>query len=91
MVKAGDLVKAQKERENIKYKTFKKVFNQIEKKIVLASSSNYYHIWYQIPIFIIGSPMYKIDECKECVVKNLKDNGFKITEYDGNLLYIYWN
>ena len=44
MVKAGDLVKAQKEKDNIKYKTFKKIFDLIEKKIVLASSSNYYHI-----------------------------------------------
>jgi hypothetical protein len=91
MVKAGDLVKAQKERDNIKYKTFKKIFNQIEKKIVLASSSNYYYIWYQIPVFLIGSPMYNIDECKQFVIKNLQDNDFKINENEGHLLYIYWN
>lgn len=91
MVKAGDLIKAQKERDNIKYKTFKKIFNQIEKKIVLASSSNYYYIWYQIPVFLIGSPMYNIDECKQFVIKNLQDNDFKINENEGHLLYIYWN
>jgi hypothetical protein len=91
MVKAGDLIKAQKERDDKKYKTFKKIFIQIEKKIVLASSSNYYYIWYQIPIFLIGSPMYKIDECKNFIIKNLKDNDFKIDEHEGHLLYIYWN
>jgi hypothetical protein len=90
MVKAQDLINEQKERDNIKFKTFAKVFKNIEKKITLASSSNYYYVWYEIPTFIIGYPLYNIKECKKYVIKNIKENGFEIEEYESNILLIKW-
>ena len=48
MVKANDLINEQQKREKIKIETFKKVFENIEKKIVLASAGNFYYVWYKI-------------------------------------------
>ena len=90
MVKAQDLINSQKEREKIKYKTFSKIYNNIEKKINFASSSNYYYVWYEIPEFIIGFPLYNLEECKNIVTKQLKDNGFTIEEFNGNIILISW-
>jgi len=89
MVKAQDLINVQKDRDKIKYKTFAKIYNIIERKITLASSSNLYYIWYQIPEFIIGCPLFNLSECKKNIIKQLKENGFDIDEYD-NLLLIKW-
>lgn len=89
MVKAQDLINVQKDRDKIKYKTFAKIYNKIEKKITLASSSNLYYIWYQIPEFIIGCPLFNLSECKKNIINQLKENGFDIEEYD-NLLLIKW-
>lgn len=89
MVKAEDLIKLQKDRENIKYITFKKVYKTVEKKIQLASNSNFYYVWYEIPEFIIGSPLYKLDECKKYVMNKIKKDGFEIEEIN-NFILIKW-
>lgn len=90
MVKAQDLINSQKEREKIKYKTFAKVFASIEKKIVLASSTNFYYVWYEIPEFIIGLPLYNLAECKKNIIRQLVMNDFKVEEFDSNLILISW-
>jgi hypothetical protein len=90
MVKAQDLINSQKEREKIKYKTFSKIYSNIEKKINLASASNFYYTWYEIPEFIIGFPLYNLDECKTIVTAQIKDNGFDIEEFERNIILIKW-
>jgi hypothetical protein len=90
MVKAQDLINSQKEREKIKFKTFSKIYDTIEKKINLASSSNFYYVWYEIPEFIIGFPLYNLDECKKHIVKQLNDNGFNVEIFDDNIILIQW-
>ncbi len=89
MVKASDLVKEQKERENHKKETYKKIFERIEKKITLASASNAYECNYEIPNFIIGLPLYSVKKCKKFVVKKLIENGFKVDSKE-NIVFISW-
>ncbi len=90
MVKAEDLINMQKEREKIKFKTFNKVFNTVEKKITIASSSNYYYVWYEVPQYIIGEPLYNYNECIEYIIKKIISNGFKVNIYEPNVLLISW-
>jgi hypothetical protein len=90
MVKAQDLINDQKEREKIKYKTFAKIYKNIEKKITLASASNFFYVWYEIPEFLIGSPLFNLKECKKNIVKQLKENGFEIEEFSNTMLLIKW-
>ena len=47
MVKAQDLIDKQKERDKIKYKTFAQIYKKIDKKITIASASNFYYIYYE--------------------------------------------
>jgi len=90
MVKAGKLIKEQKERDERKKITFEKVFIKIEKKIVMASAANYYYCWYSIPEFIVGLPMYSFKECKEYVEIKVNKNGFETEFFDPNILLIKW-
>jgi hypothetical protein len=90
MVKANELINSQKERDEKKKITFEKIFVHVEKKIITASSGNYYYTWYQIPEFLIGLPMYSIIECQEYIEKKLKSNGFDTEFYEPNLIHIKW-
>ena len=90
MVNAEDLIKEQKEREEIKIETFKKVYKTIEKKIILASSSNYYYVWYEVPEFIMGLPTYKLKDCIVYIQQKLKENKFETDLYSPNILLIKW-
>jgi hypothetical protein len=90
MVKASELIKNQKEREEKKKNTFDKIYIHIEKKIVTASASDYYYTWYQIPEFLVGLPLYSVDECQIYVQQKLKNNGFDTEFFEPNLIYIKW-
>lgn len=90
MVKANDLISQQKEREKIKFTTFDKILSNIEKKIIKASSTNFYYVWYEVPQYLIGYPQYNFNECLEYLTKKLKKNGFKTELYEPNVLLISW-
>ena len=44
MVNANELIKEQQKRDEQKIITYDKVYKTIEKKIILASASNYYYV-----------------------------------------------
>jgi len=90
MVKANDLILEQKKRENKKYNIYHKIYLKIEKKITLASATNYYFIWYEIPLNFLGTPFYKFQECCEYVLLELSKDGFEIEYFEPNILLIKW-
>ena len=90
MVNAQDLINKQMEREQKKFITFKKIYNKIEKKIVSASTTDFYYIWYEIPQYIIGDRYYKCSECSEYIINKLEKSSFKIEKYEPNILLISW-
>jgi hypothetical protein len=90
MVKANELIQRQKDKENKKYITFLKIYNNIEKKIMKASDRNLYYTYYQIPQILIGYPSYSIKECYQYIDKKLKDNDFNTEEYFNNIILISW-
>lgn len=90
MVNANDLIKEQQKREEIKTVTFEKIYKTIEKKIILASASNYYYVWYEVPEFILGLPTYDLKGCIKFVKKKLSENNFESDLYSPNILLIKW-
>jgi hypothetical protein len=90
MVKAKDLINLQKNRENNKFITFNKIYNNIENKITKASATNFYYIWYEVPQYIIGHPLYNYVECIDYLIKKLQENDFKTEKYEPNILLISW-
>ena len=90
MVKANDLIKRQENKENKKYITFLKIYDNIEKKIIKASERNLYYTYYQIPQILIGLPTYSIKECYSYIDDKLQKDGFKTQEYLNNTILISW-
>jgi hypothetical protein len=90
MVKADELIKQQKEREDRKYITFEKIYEHVEKKICSASSSNNYYTWFQVPEMLIGLPLYSREECQKYIIHKLGKNGFNTEFFEPNILLIKW-
>ena len=90
MVNADELIKKQKLKEEKKVITFEKIYKIVEKKIILASSSDNYYVWYEVPEFILGLPTYNLSGCIEFVTKKLKENNFECDLYSPNILLIKW-
>jgi hypothetical protein len=89
-VKASDLIKVQQEKEVRKTDTYYKIYKLVEKKICIASSSNLYYTWYQIPEFFVGLPLYSLSECINYIENKLSKNGFTVEYYEPNILLIKW-
>ncbi len=90
MVKADDLIKQQKEREDRKYVTFEKIYDHVEKKICFASTGNFYYTWYQVPDILIGLPTYSREDCQKYLINRLGKNGFDTEFFEPNILLIKW-
>lgn len=90
MVKAEDLIKKQKEKRDKKVKTFERIYETLEKKIIMASTSDYNHVWYEIPEYLLGQPFYKILDCKDYLIPKLNESGFKSEFYEPNFLLVKW-
>lgn len=90
MVKAKDLIKSQEEKKKLKENTYKKILERIEKKISIASNSDFYFTYYEVPELLLGLPLYSVKDCIIYVTKKLEKNGFKVNFYEPNVLLISW-
>tara|TARA_B100001248_G_C27397866_1_gene467072 strand:+ start:2559 stop:2837 length:279 start_codon:yes stop_codon:yes gene_type:complete len=90
MVNAKDLIRQQKDKEKKRIKTYEKIYTNIEKKIIIASSTDYSYLWYEIPEYVMGMPFYKLIDCKDYIIDKLKSNSFEVDYYDPNILHIKW-
>ena len=90
MVTASDLKKENKKKNKDKIKIFKKVYERIDRTIILANSKDYENCKYEVPEFLLGVPLYDLNECIKYIDEILEKNGFK-REWDNNIVFIDWS
>ncbi len=90
MVKASDIIKEQQQLEKNKEKTFKKILEKINTKIKATAITSNKFCWMEIPEFIIGLPLYDVNECIKYLRKKLKKNGFTTSLIKNNILLVTW-
>jgi hypothetical protein len=60
-------------------------------RIKYNSSLERTYCFFQIPEFIIGTPLYKVEEMRIYIINSLKNNGFQIMYIEPNWLFISWD
>ena len=60
-------------------------------RIKYNSSLERKYCFFQIPEFIIGTPLYNVDEMRIYIINSLKNNGFQIMYIEPNWLFISWD
>jgi hypothetical protein len=71
---------------------FNKILNRIHKRIRLTSNIKVKdkHVFFSIPEFIFGEPLYKQGDCIGYLVVQLEQNGFLVKYIHPNTLFICW-
>ena len=71
---------------------FKKILNRIQKRIQVTGRNkrNEKHIWFCVPEYIFGEPVYDNGECIAYVVTKLEENGFYVRYVHPNTLFVSW-
>jgi hypothetical protein len=92
-VNIDDLYEKQKARDLKQIGIFHKILNRIHTRIKTVSRTkrNDRHIWYAVPEFLFGEPVYDKNECIAYVVAKLEENGFSIKYVHPNTLFISWD
>ena len=69
---------------------FDDILKKIHNRIKYYAKMEKMHCFYQIPEFIIGKPLYNINDLRDYIINSLKKNGFKLVYIDPNWLFISW-
>tara|TARA_B100000519_G_C14141252_1_gene389932 strand:- start:32 stop:433 length:402 start_codon:yes stop_codon:yes gene_type:complete len=77
--------------KNIKrYEKFDDVLKKIHNRIKYNARIEKTFCFFQIPEFIIGVPLYNIDDLKKYLIDSLQKDGFQLIYIDPNWLFITW-
>ena len=74
-----------------KIECFDRVLELCHKRILTSSENKKTRVFYEVPDFMIGFPLYDINECIMHVFQSLKNNGFLAIYYFPKYMYISWD
>ena len=71
-------------------KLFDDILVQIHNKIKLNSKNKVFYCTTSIPEFLIGKPLYKVEDLRKYLIDSLKRDKFDVLYIHPNLLFISW-
>ena len=91
-VNIDDLYNKKQQRDLKQLTIFNKILNRIHKRIILTSRNKVEekHIWFTVPEYIFGEPIYNQGDCIGHLVVKLEENGFHLQYMHPNTLFISW-
>jgi hypothetical protein len=91
-INIDDLYEKKHQRDQKQLAIFNKLLNRVHKRIKFTShnKSNDRHIWFTVPEYIFGEPVYDQGECIGYLVVKLEENGFHVRYMHPNTLFISW-
>ena len=73
---------------------FNKILSRIHKRIDYTSKNkncNDTHIWFLVPQYLVGEPVYDKGECIGYLVSQLEQNGFFVKYVHPQTLFVSWH
>lgn len=91
-INIDELYEKKKQRDLKQLAIFNKILNRVHKRVIHTSKNktNDMHIWFTVPEYIFGEPVYDKGECIGYLVTKLEENGFHIRYIHPNTLFVSW-
>ncbi len=93
-INIDDLYDKRQRRDLKQLSIFNKILNRIHKRIQhTARNKNCVDtfIWFNVPEYLIGEPIYDKGECIGYLVSELEKNGFHVKYIHPNALFVSWH
>ena len=92
-VNIDDLYENKKNRDLKQLSVFNKILNRIHNRIRITGRNKRgdTHIWFNVPEYIFGEPVYDKGDCIAYLFTKLQDNGFLVKYLHPNTLFVSWN
>ena len=91
-INIDDLYEKKKNRDLKQVSIFNKILNRIHKRITITGRTkrDEKYVWFSIPEYIFGEPVYDKGDCIGYIVQKLNENGFFVKYIHPNTLFISW-
>lgn len=91
-INIDDLYEKKQQKDMKQLGIFNKILNRVHRRITFTSKNRLSdkHIWFTVPEYIFGEPIYDQGDCIGYLVKNLHDNGFDVRYVHPNTLFVSW-
>lgn len=91
-INIDELYEKNQRRDLKQLSIFNKILNRIHRRITTTgrTKSNEKHIWFTVPEYIFGEPVYDKSDCIAYIVTKLEDNGFHVRYMHPNTLFVSW-
>uniref|UniRef100_A0A6C0DSG6 Uncharacterized protein n=1 Tax=viral metagenome TaxID=1070528 RepID=A0A6C0DSG6_9ZZZZ len=92
-INIDELFERNQSKEMRQLSIFNKILNRIHKRITFTSrfKPKDQHIWFTVPEYIFGEPIYDNGDCIGFLFKKLEENGFNVRYVHPNTMFITWN
>lgn len=70
---------------------FQRVLQTCHRKIQNASKQEETRVYFDVPEFVLGLPVYNLSECITFLFTKLRENGFYVRFTPPKILYISWD
>lgn len=92
-VNIDDLYEKRQQRDLRQVSIFNKILNRIHKRIKVTgrNKTSEQHIWFTIPEYIFGEPVYNKADCIAYIIAKLEANKFHIRYIHPNTLFVSWS
>jgi hypothetical protein len=91
-INIDELYEKQQRRDLRQVSIFNKILNRIHHRIKITSRTKKTdkHIWFVVPEYIFGEPVYNKGDCIAYVIAKLESNKFNIRYVHPNTLFVSW-
>lgn len=86
-----ELQKVVMEKRQKKNEAFDKVLEMCNRRIRAAANQERMRTFLVVPEFVVGYPIFNLNECLEYVINMMKKNGILVRYYFPKLLYVSWD
>lgn len=92
-INIDELYERKKQRDIKQHSIFNKILNRIHTRIKVTGRNKRHdqHIWFSVPEYIFGEPVYDKGDCIAYLVNKLQDNGFLVKYMHPNTIFVSWS
>ena len=77
-------------KKELRNNVFSKILSKCHTKIKEAAKQELYLCYYEVPRYVVGLPLYNLDDCINYMNTQLKENGFVVEQLYHRYLVISW-
>jgi hypothetical protein len=93
-INIDDLYEKRQKRDLKQLGIFNKILNRIHKRIQHTARNKFNRddfIWFAVPEYLVGEPIYDKGECMGYLVSQLEKNGFFVKYMHPNTIFVSWH